>query len=189
VGAFGAYAIPQVNPNVLEPMVSGAFGNAMRIGASIFAFFIIGLDIPLFSVLTRYNLVNSGLVSKPVANMLVIYIPWGLSWMFYQGNDIADLLSWGGVLFTSVVAFILPLALALYTLLRCDVEGSIKVGFSQALWARKWSLIVLLCSAIFAVTAAIWGLAGPPPPLQFTDPVTGEGTLIPPPDLLLKPHW
>jgi putative copper export protein len=105
--------------------------------------------------------------------------------MFYQGNDIADLLSWGGVLFTSVVAFILPLSLALYMLLQYDVEGSIKVGFSQAPWARKWSLIVLLCSAIFAVTVAIWGLTEPPPPVQFTDPVTGGATLIPPPALNL----
>jgi hypothetical protein len=183
VGALGAYAIPQVNPNVLEPMVSGAFGEDMRLGASIFAFFIIGLDIPLFSVLTRYNLVNSGLVSKSNANLLVIYIPWGLSWLFYQGNDIADLLSWGGVLFTSFVAFILPLALALYTLSRCEYPGSIKVGFSEALWVRKGSLIVLLVAASLSVAVAIGGLAKPPRPIQYTDSLTGKPTLIPPPDL------
>jgi hypothetical protein len=167
-------------------MVSGAFGNAMRIGASIFAFFIIGLDIPLFSVLTRYNLVNSGLCSKPLANTLVVYIPWGVSWLFYQGNDIADLLAWGGVLFISFVAFILPLTLALYTLTPYETKGSITVGCSQAKWARTWSLIVLLSSASFAVAVAIWGLAGPTPPVQYTDPITGEGTLTPPPDQLLE---
>ena len=48
VGTFGALAIPNVNSNVLEPMVSGAFGNLMRISASFFAFVNIGLDIPLF---------------------------------------------------------------------------------------------------------------------------------------------
>ena len=52
VGTFGALAIPNVNSNVLEPMVSGAFGPLMRISASFFAFVNIGLDIPLFRYVT-----------------------------------------------------------------------------------------------------------------------------------------
>ena len=157
-------------------MVSGAFGDLMRVGASIFAFFIIGLDIPLFSVLTRYNLVNSGLCSPWVANTLVVYIPWGLSWLFYQGNDIATLLSWGGVLFTSFVSFILPLAVAFYILLRHESPGSIRV-YGTYLTSKKAltvSLIVLLLMATVAVIVAIWGLSGPPPPIKFANPVAAE---------------
>jgi len=137
----------------------------MRIGASIFAFFIIGLDIPLFSVLTRYNLVNSGLCSECVANTLVVYIPWALSWLFYKGDNVASLLSWGGVLFTSFVAFILPLALALFSLQREDAEGSINV-YGRCLkskFAQKWTLILLLVVASLAVVVAICGLAQPRP--------------------------
>jgi hypothetical protein len=55
VGAMGALALPNVNVNMLSPMVSGAFGPGMQFSCSIFAFFIIRLDILLFSVLTRYS--------------------------------------------------------------------------------------------------------------------------------------
>ena len=76
VGALGALAIPHVNINMLEPMVSGAYGGGLQIMGSFFAFFIIGLDIPLFSVLTRYNLVHSGMCSNQMANLVVVWIPW-----------------------------------------------------------------------------------------------------------------
>lgn len=161
VGMGGALAIPNVNPNLLAPLVSGAFGTPLRIGASFFAFIIIGLDIPLFCVLTRYNLVNSGLCSEKVANWLVVYIPWGLSWTFYQGNAIAELLSWGGVLFTSLVAFILPLALALYALTFCpDDDGAIVVygRLIQSHFGKKCSVWALLTLAVLSVGYAIIGL-------------------------------
>ena len=57
-------------------MVSGAYGGGIQVMGSFFAFFIIGLDIPLFSVLTRYNLVHSGMCSDWMANLLVVWIPW-----------------------------------------------------------------------------------------------------------------
>jgi hypothetical protein len=110
VGILGAMSIPNVNSNMLEPMVSGAFGLPLRMGASCFAFFIIGLDIPLFSVLTRYNLVNAGMCSTRVANILVVYLPWGLGWMFYQGKAINELLDWGGILFTGSDCLFVALA-------------------------------------------------------------------------------
>jgi len=161
VGLGGALAIPDVNRNLLAPLVSGAFGKPLRIGASLFAFIIIGLDIPLFSVLTRYNLVNSGLCSERLANWLVVYIPWGLSWVFYQGSSIASLLSWGGVLFTSAVAFILPLALSLYLLTyKADLVGAIDVygQVIQTQTGKKRVVIVLLVTAFASVAYAFVGL-------------------------------
>jgi hypothetical protein len=76
VGILGAFAIPNVKVNMLEPMVSGAYGKGLQLTGSLFAFVIIGLDIPLFSVLCRYNLTHSGLCSNLVANILVVWIPW-----------------------------------------------------------------------------------------------------------------
>jgi hypothetical protein len=157
----GALAIPSVNPNLLAPLVSGAFGTPLRIGASFFAFVIIGLDIPLFSVLTRYNLVNSGLCSKSLANILVVYVPWACSWTFYQGNAIAYLLSWGGVMFTSAIAFILPLMLALYILIRTSENpGAVNVycGLIQSRYAKSISVAALLVIALVSVVYAIIGL-------------------------------
>lgn len=63
--------------------------------------------------------------TEQVANILIVWIPWGASWIFYQGSSIAVLLSWGGVLLTSAVAFLLPLYLALSVLVTTDAKGSI----------------------------------------------------------------
>jgi hypothetical protein len=161
VGLLGALSIPNVNANALESMTSGAFGNPLRVGASIFAFFIIGLDIPLFAVLTRYNLVNSGLCSTFLANLLVVYLPWSLSWLFYQGSAIAELLTWGGVLFTGALAFLLPLYLAIRVLDSGDETygpGSVDVylGLVKShVTERKVTMCVLVLSFASVVGAII----------------------------------
>ena len=160
VGLLGALAIPNVNPNVLEPMVSGAFGLPLRLGASLFAFFIIGLDIPLFSVLTRYNLVNSGLCSTRSANLLVVYMPWCLGWLFYQGEAVSELLSWSGILFTGAVAFLLPLYLAIRVLQKSDSpNGSIDVygGFFVKRASQLHATATLFTITAVSVLLAIVG--------------------------------
>ena len=162
VGALGGMALSNVNINMLKPMVSGAYGEPLQWAGWIFAFFIIGLDVPLFAVLTRYNLTSSGLCSERTANWLVVYIPWGLSWIFYQGNSIAELLSWGGVLFTSAVAFLLPLYLALRTLVVApNVEGSIDVygGYIKSKEAQTMALYITLFVAMVSVCLGIVGKA------------------------------
>jgi len=167
VGLLGALSIPNISPNALESMTSGAFGMPLRIGASIFAFVIIGLDIPLFSVLTRYNLVNSGLCSTRVANVFVVYLPWGLSWLFYQGTAISELLSWGGILFTGALAFLLPLYLAVRVLRIGEedalegslVGGSVDVylGFVKSKAAELKTTIILMAVSFACVLVAIIG--------------------------------
>ena len=136
-----------------------AFSSPLRFGASFFAFIIIGLDIPLFSVLTRYHLVNSGLRNQRLANWLLVYIPWGLSWVFHQGNAIATLLSWGGVIFTSLVAFILPLA-PLYTLIYKPGYGGAIAVHNQGILSHtghKSTVLALLALAILVWVALLWG--------------------------------
>jgi hypothetical protein len=164
VGALAALTISHVHVNLLTPMVSGAYGEGVQIAASIFAFFIIGLDIPLFSVLTRYNLTHSGLCSTRTANLLVVWIPWGLAWLFYQGDAVGDLLAWGGTLLTSALAFILPLYLALRALKsQTDLfsGGSIPIYVSSYMIHNRSAQIValriLLGIAILSVIAAIGG--------------------------------
>ena len=65
VGALGAMCMSKVNINMLKPMVSGAFGDTLQWSGWFFAFFIIGLDIPLFSVLTRYANLDCWFVDYP----------------------------------------------------------------------------------------------------------------------------
>jgi amino acid permease len=163
VGLFGAMAIPNINANALAPMVSGAFGPGLRVGASIFAFFIVGLDIPLFPVLTRYYLTNSGLCSPRMANLLVVYLPWATAWMFYQGSAIDELLSWGGILFTSAVAFLLPLYLAIRVLQsdQGETTSSIQVygNWISSKRMELYATVALFLIAFVAVLAAIIGQA------------------------------
>lgn len=181
VGATGALAIPNVSDNMLESMMSGSFGISMQLGSSVFAFMIVGLGIPLFSVLTRMNLTGSGLTSHRVGNLFAVYLPFSISWMLYQGDLVKELLSWGGVLFISAVAFILPLVLALHTVLEFDREGSIHVYaglLPQALVASKRSkitaLVVLLTLTTLAVGSAIAGQLTLSPDVPIEDVFPGE---------------
>lgn len=160
VGIMGALAIPKVNINLLDPMVSGAFGPGVQVAASVFAFFIIGLDIPLFSVLTRYNLTHSGLCSVNLSNWLVVWLPWGIGWAFYAGDSIGMLLSWGGVLLLSSVAFLLPLFLAYRTLkTKPEEAGAVEVygPFLKTPKEQKVALRFLLVTATVSVVIAILG--------------------------------
>lgn len=181
VGMLGALAISHVHINLLTPMMSGAYGEGIQVAASVFAFFIIGLDIPLFSVLTRYNLTHSGLCSVRMANLLVVVIPWGTAWIFYQGDAIEKLLDWSGIVLTSTLAFLLPFYLALRVLQQTaplpakntDVMtddpsvspdpgiGSIRVygncGWLSSRKAQIVSLYVLLAIASTGVFLAIGG--------------------------------
>lgn len=159
-GTLGAMCIPHVSGNMLESMMSGAFGLSMQIGSFIFEFMIIGIGIPLFSVFTRMNLTGSGLCSRTVGNLLAVWFPFSISWMFYQGDAVTELLAWGGVLFTSAVAFILPLVLALHTVLEFDAQGAIDVYFGKFTeWdAQRNALVVLLGLAVVSVIVAVIGL-------------------------------
>lgn len=160
VGALAAMAIPNANVNMLSPMVAGTFGSSLAVAGSLFSFFIIGLDIPLFSVLTRYNLTHSGLCSERMANLLVVWVPWSVAWMLYQGDAVGQLLEWGGTLLTSAVAFLLPLFLALVVLTNTDAVGSIQV-YGERLWTTRSAQInALYCLFYVTVMAVLFAVGG-----------------------------
>lgn len=161
IGILGSMTMPNVSQNMLESMMSGALGMNMEISASIFAFFIIGLGCPLFSVLCRMNLTGSQLVSHRTGNVLAVYLPFSLSWLFYQGDAITELLSWGGIMFTSLVAFILPLLISIHSIDISNSEGSIAVYGEKYTYLSKRThkilLNILLVVAIISIFAAIAG--------------------------------
>ena len=141
--------------------MSGAFGTAMQLCASIFAFAIIGLGCPLFSILARMNLTaGRGLLSKGAANGIAVYLPFFTSWVFYQGDAVTNLLSWGGIIFSSLVAFILPLLLSLHSLETGDDGGSVDIynpWHVKSKRKQKRALNVLLALAIGSIIVAILG--------------------------------
>jgi hypothetical protein len=160
IGTLGAMTMPNVSSNMLESMMSGASGTSMQVCASIFAFFIIGLGCPLFSVLMRMNLTCSGLFSRPAANVLAVFLPFSVSWVFYQGDAVTQILSWGGMIFTSLVAFILPLLISLHSVHTSDDEGSVSVYGSWKITSKKSQKIILrilIILAALSICAAILG--------------------------------
>jgi len=161
IGILGAITMPHASQNMLESLMSGAFGTAMQLCSSIFAFFIIGLGCPLFSILARMNLTDgNAFLSRGAANLLAVYLPFLISWVFYQGDAIIKLLSWGGILFTSLVAFILPLLLSLHSLEKGGAGGSVNVYKPWQLTSKtkqKSALTVLLALAITSIMVGIWG--------------------------------
>ena len=160
IGALGAMTMPHASQNMLESMMSGTFGIVMQICASVFAFFIIGLGIPLFCVLKRMNLTGKNMVTRKTANMFAVYLPFSISWLFYTGDWITQLLSWGGMVFTTLVAFIFPILIALHTLEVTDEPGSVPIYGSWELTqlsSQKTALKVLLALAILASILALIG--------------------------------
>merc|ERR1711982_55008 len=112
----------------------------------------------LFSVLMRLNLTGSGLCTERNANLLAVYIPWTVSWLFYNGAAVEQLLSWGGMLCTSICAFLAPTLLALkatmsdstITKTSLSKEGSIPVWFGFYL-SEKWDKIALFVLVILSI--------------------------------------
>ena len=161
IGILGAITMPHASQNMLESLMSGAFGTAMQLCASIFAFFIIGLGCPLFSILARMNLTDgNAFLSRRAANLLAVYLPFLFSWVFYQGDAIIKLLSWGGIIFTSLVAFILPLLLSLHSLEKSGAGGSVNAYKPWQLTSKRKqnsALTVLLALSITSIMIGIWG--------------------------------
>jgi len=158
VGGLGALTMPNVSENMLQTMVAGGFGITTEICSELFVFFIIGLGIPLFSVLLRLNLTGSGLCSESGANLFAVYLPWGIAWVFYSGGATA-LLGWGGIFFTSIIVFIAPLVLAIHTVMEFDSEGSVAVygGLFQSKRAQLIALCVLLFFSVACIVFACFG--------------------------------
>lgn len=155
IGCFGALAVPNISSNMLSSMIIGEFGDMTQIMASIFALCVIGLGIPVFCVLMRMNLVTSGLCNQGTGNFLGVYLSFCVSWLFYKGSAASVLLSWGGLLFTSMVSFIAPLLLALHTVLKGNLKGSIPVWGGVALSKKQESIalvFLLLIAIVLAVT-------------------------------------
>jgi Transmembrane amino acid transporter protein len=158
IGILGAMAMPNVSENMLESILSGALGPWMQIGASIFEFYIVGLSVPLYSVLNRLNIMANG-VSQTTGNLLAVFLPFALSWFLYDGGAVAKLLAWGGVIFTSMIAFILPIALALYVATEFDYDGSVVVyfGYIRTVAAEITTLRVMMVLSFLSVILAVVG--------------------------------
>lgn len=128
VGTSGAMAMSNVPPNFLAYLSSGAHGPITEVVADLFSFFIIGLGIPLFCIIMRYNAINGGVINANAGTFVTSVLPWAISWTLYKGEEIVQVFAWGGLVLNGLVGFIFPLFMALNSV---DARGDGDVSPSQ----------------------------------------------------------
>ena len=112
-GLSAASTFENAGANLLILLSSSKVHFMTRICAAIFGTAIIGCGIPVFCVIIKTALRSGAVCSKPWAQFFGAAFPFCLSWMLYQGTVLMTVLNWTGLLVNGMVAFILPLILAL----------------------------------------------------------------------------
>lgn len=125
LGLMGGLAFA---PNQFEngqTILSAVFGLNTKIAKVTFFLFPACVNltsIPVFSIMQRYNLVESGLCGKRMAMFLAGVLPWLIAIPLYTGSGYELLITWSGILITSTVNYIVPPILYLLAIKEVRVE-------------------------------------------------------------------
>ena len=114
-GLLGALAYDNVDDNLLNTLANSN-SVAERVSAYVFAWAIIGLGIPIFCVIARYNLIVGGLASPGVATWWGCFVPWLSAWTIYQGDVAQAAINLSGLFVNSIIDFTLPILLTIASL-------------------------------------------------------------------------
>jgi hypothetical protein len=149
MGLFGAWTFKYpLNSNILDVLISDAnsVGHVMRIivHVSVYLFPIVVLlsSIPVYSIIIRYNLIESGLCGKNWANVWAVLFPWVFSVPFYTGSGLSNIISWVGLFVNGFINFVIPLLFYIIALRRYG--GMEPVGRAQILSGIEPNLSVSL---------------------------------------------
>jgi len=113
VGLLGSWAYAHVPANFLSALGSKLTPVVTRVCAYLFAIGIIGLGIPVFCIMTRYNLIV-GKVCRPLwASFWGVAFPWLIGWIFYQGAGFAHVMNWTSLIVNGFINYVAPLMLSL----------------------------------------------------------------------------
>lgn len=112
LGIGGAIAYPNAETNLLQVLGAPVSSPVTRVCSYLFGTLVIGLGIPVFCIVMRYNLVVGGM--RPgLATFLGVVLPWLVSWILYQGSAAETFIGLSGVVLISAIGFLLPLCVAL----------------------------------------------------------------------------
>jgi hypothetical protein len=122
MGLLGGWAYPHANENILDVLVSPtelhagtespAWHEFIRVCAMLFAIGIIGLGIPVFCIMMRYNLMTAKVCSPWMATFWGNIFPWTIAWTMSQGDTAQKLMDLTGLTTNGFINFIAPLYLA-----------------------------------------------------------------------------
>ena len=117
LGAFGGAALTFDRDEDLLgamgslPDILPGFSALGKVTATLFPIITVIPGIPIFSVLTRYSLMNSGFCNKNWANLWAIGIPYLFTIPLYAGQGLAAVINWTAILFNGSINFIIPFIL------------------------------------------------------------------------------
>jgi hypothetical protein len=110
IAIFGALAYPPFfeSGNDILTQLSQSSSGFIRLTYYLFPIIVNLSSIPVACIIIRYNILSNQLVSRRVANLLAIGLPWMLVIPFYGGNGFNQFIVWSGVIVTGVVNFVIP---------------------------------------------------------------------------------
>lgn len=109
LGYFGAisYTFPP-DGDILSVINTSPQSNAFdKVLVYLFPLMVLATTIPVFSIIVRYNLMQSK-VQKGIANVIAVVLPWIVVIPFLTGNGLNAIINWGTLVFASVANFIIP---------------------------------------------------------------------------------
>eukprot|EP01042_Synura_sphagnicola_P009524 gene9524-12215_t len=112
-GVLGAMSFQDVSQNMLVLLTSTKVHAFTRFSAALFGVIIIGCGVPVFCVIIKNALEFNHVCSPWWASVWGSIMPYALSWMLYQGSLLMSVLNWTGLIVNGLVAFLLPMILAL----------------------------------------------------------------------------
>jgi len=86
--------------------------------ALLFGFFVIASGIPVACIMARHNLRASTLklVDDACANILCVWLPWGVAWLFYPSRAYRALVNYAGLFVVAWLALWLPFFILLHAI-------------------------------------------------------------------------
>lgn len=135
-GIIGAVSFNKPGDDILVTLASNKTMATTQFAAASFAIAMIGTGVPIFCVIVKNSLYQSNIVDEDWSQFLGSLLPYLISWYFYQGKALLTMVNWTGLLVSGIVAFILPLILALVaywkiTAARTDgIQGPIAIEMS-----------------------------------------------------------
>ena len=112
-GVLAAASFDSPGENILVVLASNKTAPATQFASAFFGISEIGVGVAIFCVIVKNSLLQTGLLNKGLSQFFGSLFPYLISWYMYQGKSLLVMLNWTGLLVNGLVAFILPLVLAL----------------------------------------------------------------------------
>ncbi len=133
MGLLGALAYPAIQTgNVLELLADKRSSLLVQLSTYLFSLSTIGLGIPIFCIIMRYNLYVGRVTSAGWARFWGALFPWLVSFILYQGTGYVRFVNWSSLLVTSLTNFVLPAYIYLIAVRRYPEPGALVARDSAA---------------------------------------------------------